>query len=165
MKKMTEKEALLRLTALCSQAEHCSHEMQEKMRRWELDDEEQARVMEYLVKHQFIDDERFARYFVVDKIKYNKWGPRKVEQALWMKRVDDNVRQRVMGDVGDEEYLKVLRPLLRSKRKSVKAASDYELNVKLTRFALGRGFTFDQVRQCLDGADDVDVADDNQWIE
>lgn len=50
----------------------------------------------------------------------------------------------------DEEYLKVLKPLLQQKRRSTKAASDYELNQKLIRFALGRGFTFDIIRQCLD---------------
>jgi regulatory protein len=44
----------------------------------------------------------------------------------------------------------VLRPLLKQKRKSTKANSDYELNQKLMRFALGRGFTFDIIRQCID---------------
>ena len=31
--------------------------------------------------------------------------------------------------------------------------SDYELNQKLVRFAYGRGFTFDIIRQCLDVSD------------
>ena len=38
MKKMTENEALLRLSAMCASAEHCSYEMTEKMRKWELPD-------------------------------------------------------------------------------------------------------------------------------
>jgi regulatory protein len=44
----------------------------------------------------------------------------------------------------------VLLPLLKQKRKSIKAENEYELNQKLVRFALGRGFTFDIIRQCLD---------------
>lgn len=154
MKRLTEKEAIVRLSALCSQAEHCAYEMEEKMRRWELDEETAARVMEYLTEHRFIDDERFARAFAIDKIRYNKWGRRKVEQALWAKHIDEDVRESVLGEIGDEEYLRVLRPLLASKRKSVRAANDYELNNKLIRFAIGRGFTIDLVRQCLgDGGD------------
>jgi regulatory protein len=43
-----------------------------------------------------------------------------------------------------------LRPLLKQKRKSTKANSDYELNQKLVRFAISRGFTYDIIRQCLD---------------
>lgn len=40
MTKITEKDALLRLTSLCARGEHCAHEMREKMRRWELTDDE-----------------------------------------------------------------------------------------------------------------------------
>ena len=60
------------------------------------------------------------------------------------------IRKRVLDEVDDEEYLGVLRPLLKQKRKSTKANSDYELNQKLMRFAMGRGFTFDIIRQCID---------------
>lgn len=159
MKEITEQEAYLRLTALCAQAEHCQFEMTEKMRRWELSEEAQARIMERLVGERYVDDERFARAFVMDKIRYNKWGRRKVEQALWMKRIDTDIQQRVLGEVDDEEYLNVLRPLLRQKRKSTKAASDYELNQKLIKFALSRGFGFDIIRQCLDVADEDEFLD------
>lgn len=146
----TEQEAYLTLAALCARSEHCQWEMLEKMRRWELDDETQARVMARLVEERYVDDERYARAFVKDKVRYNKWGRRKVEQALWQKRIADDIRERVLDEVDEEEYLNVLRPLLKQKRKSTKAENDYELNQKLVRFALGRGFTYDIIRQCID---------------
>ena len=151
----TENEAYLTLAALCAQAEHCQHEMLEKMRRWELPEDAQARVMAKLVKERYVDDERYAQAFVKDKIRYNKWGRRKVEQALWQKRIDDDIRKRVLDDVDDDEYLSVLRPLLKQKRKTIKAKNDYELNQKLMRFAVGRGFTFDIIRQCMDIDDEL----------
>ncbi len=150
MKQKTEQDAYLTLAALCAQAEHCQWEMLEKMRRWELPEEEQARVMQRLVSERYVDDERYARAFVKDKVRYNKWGRRKVEQALWQKHIDDDIRQRVLDEVDDSEYLAVLKPLLQQKRRSTKAANDYELNQKLVRFAVSRGFTFDIIRQCLD---------------
>lgn len=146
----SEKEAYLTLAALCAQAEHCQWEMLEKMRRWEVPEEAQARVMQRLVKERYVDDERYAQAFVKDKIRYNKWGRRKVDQALWQKHIDEDIRKHVLDEVDDDEYLKVLRPLLKQKRKSTKANSDYELNQKLMRFAMGRGFTFDIIRQCID---------------
>ena len=155
MTQKTENEAYLTLAALCAQAEHCQWEMLEKMRRWELSDEVQARVMERLVKERYVDDERYARAFVKDKVRYNKWGRRKVEQALWQKHIDEDIRQRVLDEVDDNEYLSVLRPLLQQKRKSTKAQSDYELNQKLIRFALSRGFTFDIIRQCIKVEDEL----------
>lgn len=153
---MSEKDALLRLSALCAQGEHCQWEMTEKLRKWEIDEEAQARIMERLVKDRYVDDERFARAFVLDKIRYNKWGRRKVEQALYQKHIADDIRRRTLDDVSDEEYLKVLQPLLKQKRRSTKAASDYEMNQKLIRFALGRGFTFDIIRQCMDVEEEME---------
>ena len=149
----TENDAYLTLAALCAQAEHCQWEMTEKMRRWEVPEDAQARIMERLVKERYVDDERFARAFVKDKIQYNKWGRRKVEQALWQKHINDDIRKHVLDEIDDKDYLTVLQPLLKQKRKSTKAQSEYELNQKLIRFAMGRGFTFDIIRQCLDVED------------
>ena len=149
-KEMTEQEAYLQLAALCAQAEHCQQEMRDKMRRWGLDETVQNRIIDRLIKERYVDDERYARAFVKDKIRYNKWGRRKVQQALWMKRIDADIQQRVLDEIDEKEYLDVLRPLLRQKRKTIKAENDYELNRKLLRFALSRGFGFDIIRQCLD---------------
>ena len=157
----SENDAYLTLAALCAQAEHCQYEMLEKMRRWELPEDAQARVMAKLIKERYVDDERYARAFVKDKICYNKWGRRKVQQALWLKHIDSDIQQRVLDEIDEKEYLDVLRPLLKQKRKSTKAANDYELNQKLMRFALGRGFTFDIIRQCLD-VDDIDIDEEEE---
>ena len=149
MNTMTEQEAYLRLAALCAQAEHCEYEMQEKMRRWEIADDAQARVMQRLITERYVDDERFARAFANDKVKYNKWGRRKVEQAMWLKHIAEDIRQRVLDGIDDEEYIAILRPLLQQKRRSVKAHNDYELRQKLIKFAIGRGFTMDIIKQCI----------------
>ena len=156
MKEVSEQGAFLQLSALCAQAEHCQHEMLEKMRKWGLTDEVQARVMQRLIEGRYVDDERYARAIVRDKIRYNKWGRRKVEQALWQKHIDEDIRRQVLDEVDDEEYLSVLRPLLRQRRKSTKADNDYQLNQKLMRFALGRGFTYDIIRQCIDIGDEAE---------
>ena len=149
-KEMTEQEAFLQLASMCANAEHCQYEMLEKMRKWELSETIQARVMARLMQERYVDDERYARAFVKDKIRYNKWGRRKVQQGLWMKHIDDDIQQTVLDEIDDKEYLSVLRPLLKQKSKSIRAESDYERNQKLVRFALGRGFTFDIIRLCLD---------------
>jgi len=159
-KEMTEQEAYLQLAALCAQAEHCQREMREKMRRWELDETVQNRVLDRLVRERFVDDERYARAFVKDKIRYNKWGRRKVQQALWQKGIDSEIQRKVLDEIDEKEYLDILRPLLRQKRKSIKAQNDYELNQKLLRFALGRGYTFDIIRQCIDVDEEPDYADE-----
>lgn len=154
---MNEQTALQRLAALCSRGEHSSGEMLEKMRRWGLDEAAQARIMQRLVVDRYVDDERFARAFVNDKVRYNQWGRRKIEQALWQKGIDEDIRRSVLDEVDDEAYLSALRSLLKTKSRSVRAANDYERKMKLVRFALGRGYSYDLIRRCITIPDDEEV--------
>lgn len=152
---MTYEIALQRLTALCASAEHCEYEMMEKMRKWEVEESDRERIMAYLRQAKFVDDERYAHAFVSDKVRYNKWGRRKVEQGLWAKHISEDIRQRVLNEVDDSQYKLVLTDLLRSKRRSIKAADGYEMNRKLIKYALSRGFDYSIIKQCLNYGDDT----------
>lgn len=156
---MTEQQALMKLTALCSGAEHCSYEMTEKMRRWEIDEQTQARIMEYLTNEKYVDDSRYCRAFIREKMRFNKWGRRKIEMALFQKRIDKKMASEALDEVDNGEYTAILRPMLRQKERSVKANNEYEKNMKLIKFAMSRGFTFDVIKECLSG--DMDDIDDS----
>ena len=160
-KEMSGLQAYQKLTDLCARSEHCQQEMLEKMRQWGVSEEEQAQVMQRLIDERYIDDERFARAFIYDKIRYSKWGRRKVEQALWMKRIDEHISQPLLDDVDDEEYLKILRPMLKQKRKGIRAKSEYEATMKVIKFALSRGFTMDIIKQCINISDE----EENEFTE
>ena len=146
---MTEEQVLNKLTTLCARGEHCQQEMLDKMRRWEIGEATQAHVMEYLLKEKFIDEERYTRCFVEEKIKFNGWGRKKVEQALYMKRIPTSIYDPILDEVDEENYVEKLRPLLEAKRKTVTGKSEYEIRGKLIRFALSRGFEMDTILKVL----------------
>ena len=131
-KPITEQEALQKLSALCARAEHSSGEMLEKMRRWQLPEDARERVLDRLIDEKFVDDERFARLFVREKIRFDRWGRRKIEQALYQKGVASDISRRVLDEVDDEAYVAELKKLIAAKRRSVQAESDYEMRAKLT---------------------------------
>ena len=150
---ITEQQAQLRLATLCAQGEHCTQEMLDKLAKWEIDEAAQARIIAYLTEHRFIDDSRYCAAFVKDKIRYNGWGRRKVEQALYMKRIPRSVSDPIFDEIPDELYLEKLRPLIKQKWPTIKARNDYERSMKLIKFALGRGFEMRLIRQCVDEAE------------
>ena len=147
---MTEEQALSKLAAACSRSEHCSGEMAEKLRRWGFDETVQARLLAYLVEYRYIDDRRYAEIFVREKMRFNHWGPRKIEQALWTKHVEEATYRPVLDAVSREEWADILRPLLKSKQKTIKAENPYEQKMKLMKFAAGRGFTMDIIDMALE---------------
>ena len=153
----SEEQALNILSSLCATAEYCSGEMDEKMKRWDMPEAMRKRVIGRLISDGFIDDERYCRAFIHDKIHYAKWGRRKLELALYRKGVSKEISTPVLDAVPEETYLSILRPLMEARIKSVRARSVYERNQKLFRFAAGRGFTAEVIRRCIPGGEEMDA--------
>ena len=110
-------------------------------------------------KERYIDEARYARFYIHDKSRFDKWGRNKIAQGLKLKKVPSAVYAGLLDELDEEEYLDGLRTLLAAKRKHVKARTDYERNGKLIRFALGRGYEMDAIRRCLPEADDDEFMD------
>ena len=137
---MTEQQILSKLTGICSKAEYCKYDMVRKMTRWEVPE----------VSEGYIDETRFARAFIRAKKEYNHWGIKKIENALYAKRIPKDVYEPILKEICNNDYHDILKSLLQNKKRSVKASSDYELRGKLIRFAMQRGFTYDQISEILD---------------
>jgi regulatory protein len=134
------RQALTKAMALCSQSERCRFDIITKLRQWELSEEEIAEAVDYLVKEHFLDEERFVRFYVNDKLRFNKWGKVKLTYLLRQKQIPEDIIREALSQINDELYIKTLRNLLISKVKSVKGASGYERKGKLAVFAQSHGF-------------------------
>ena len=102
----------------------------------------------------------FCRAFVNDKVKYNRWGRRKIEQALWQKHVPSEVSSPILNAVPDADYIEALSSLLNAKWHTIKANTDYERSMKFIKYALGRGFDMDIIRQCINEMTNEAVLED-----
>jgi regulatory protein len=153
---MTADEILYKLAARCSTSEQCLSDVEAKLKRYDLSEEERTRILQHLVEEKYIDDKRYAEAFVRDKYRFNKWGRIKIAQGLRMKGIDNGTVNEAMGVIDETEYLHILRELIKAKRKSTRGKSDYEVNGKLIRFAIGRGFEFAAIRSCMDVDENYD---------
>ncbi len=152
---MTADEILYKMAAKCSTSEQCMSDIEAKLSRYDLTEEEHTRILRHLVEEKYIDDRRYAEAFVRDKYRFNKWGRIKIAQGLRMKGIDSETISTAMKAIDEAEYLDILRDLIKAKRKSTRGKNDYEINGKLVRFATGRGFEYAAIRQCM-GTDNFD---------
>ena len=146
MKPLSPTEALAKAAGLCAKGEHCVADIIAKLRQWGIEGQDAETIVNKLVEQGFIDEGRYARAFINDKYRFAKWGRIKIEQGLLMKQIPSAVFKPLMDEVIDkEEYIQILCDLLEQKRKSLKEEDEYQLRAKLTRFALQRGFTYEEV--------------------
>ena len=135
-----ESEIFSKTARLCSRSEECSPDIRKKIREWGGDEELQEKIIARLVDEKFLDDERYARAYVRDKFRFNKWGRVKMRYYLKMKGLSDTIIESGMQEIDQEEYVKLLVRTLKDKAKTIKKREKFEKMGQLIRFAQGRGF-------------------------
>ncbi len=155
--KLTESQALNRVATYCSRAERSEFAVRKKLVAWEVPEDAIKRIIDRLRKEKYLDDNRFARSFINDKLNFNKWGRTKIIYELKKRNISESVYNPILDELSGDEFEKQLMHILSVKSKSVKGKNDYDKKTKLIRFALGRGFTMDLVIKCVNklmGGDD-----------
>lgn len=147
----TEKEILARAMALCSKTEKTISDLRQSMSRWGLNDPiKQDKILAYLVDNNFIDETRYARAYVRDKYRFNRWGKIKIRTMLRSKGISDNIINEALDNIPDKEYREKLKEDLLNKRRAIKASNHYDLRAKLMRFAQSRGYETDLIYKAID---------------
>ena len=148
-KELSAEEARLKAEAYCSLSEHCKSEVLGKLQQWGAPEETWEAILNHLEKERYVDESRYATFFVRDKYRFNQWGRIKISQALRMKHIPSVCIDEAMEEIDEQEYLNILTSLLKKKVRSIKASNDYERNGKLVRFAAGHGYEIGDILLCM----------------
>lgn len=139
-KKEDESKAFNRMAGLCAKREYCVFDIKTKLMRSDIETESVERIIEQLKNEKYIDELRFARSFINDKIRFNKWGRIKIDFALKQKRIPQSIISEAFQDFSNKQLNDSLEDVLRVKWKTIKGKTEQDKRNKLIRFALGRGF-------------------------
>lgn len=144
------KKIYAKMTRICSQKECCGFEIKQKLKRTDLSEKEISEILLLLQKNKFIDNARYARSFINDKLRFNKWGKNRIAFALNQKQIERKIIDDIFSELAPEALTEELKPLLEKKSKQINAKSSYDKRNKLIRFALGRGFEMNNILKMLD---------------
>lgn len=137
-----------RLRGLCSRREYCVEDIRQKAQK-ALDGNAAlaAEVVETLVKEKYVDDLRYASAFARDKSSIQGWGEVKIRYMLSAKKVSREIIDQALSEIDTERASSKLQKLLETKYKSLR--EDPQCRLKLLRFALGRGYSYDEVNSIV----------------
>ena len=131
---------LSKAQSYCSRAEKCESDVRTYLYKQGVDAKDIAKIVDRLVDDKFVDNARYARAFVSDAFKFNKWGRLKIRQALLAKGISEKLMSEPLSGIDETEYMSLLESLLRTKLKSVRGDDEYKLKPSVFRFAYSRGF-------------------------
>ena len=80
----------------CAYQERCLEEVKTRLKEWKVQSRFIEKILEELLKDDFINEERFARIFSSGKFRYNHWGKNKIIYEL-KEAPDQKKEQRAQG--------------------------------------------------------------------
>lgn len=138
-----------RMRGLCSRREYCRQDIMKKvLAAMGGDADEAGRIMDRLVEEKYIDDLRYASAFARDKSSIAGWGATKIRYMLAAKGIDRETIAAALQEVDEGKASDRLEKLLSAKVRSLK--DDPQCRMKLLRFALGRGYQYDEAAEVID---------------
>lgn len=138
-----------RMRALCSRREYCRKDVMKKvMTALDGDVAKAEEVVAKLVEERYVDDLRYATAFARDKASIAGWGETKIRYMLSSKGIDRELIAQALDEVDDKRAETRLEKLMENKVRSLK--DDPQRRLKLLRFGLGRGYSYDQVTEMID---------------
>ena len=139
-KPLTPAEALHKAAAYCTLCERCISEVTAKLTAWGIPTAEQAKIIDRLQEEGFIDEERYCRAFVNDKVRFNRWGRMKIMASLREKKLPAHAIVEAVNNINTEQYTQSLIEVIENKRKELKGNDDITSQQKIIRYAASRGF-------------------------
>ena len=125
----------------CARAEHCAADVRRKLFEWGAPEEIYDEIEQNLYKNDFLNDERFCRVYIHDKLEYQHWGRLKIRAGLQALKLPESLIRMALSEIDEDIYISILHYVAAQK----KAASQEQLY----RFLLQRGFTYDEIKSTI----------------
>ena len=125
--------------AYFARAEHCAADVRRKLYEWGTPSDLFDKIEESLYARDFLNDERYCRAYVHDKVEYQAWGRLKIQAGLRALQLPERTIQAALENIDETAYTRNLQSLIRQH----KADSEN----KRLRFLLQRGFLLTEIKK------------------
>lgn len=149
-KQHSKEQALQKLKHYCAYQERCHSEVKEKLYNlgvWKKDHDE---IISTLIEENYLNEERFAIAFAGGKFRVKQWGRVKIKYELKQKGVSEYCIKKALKQIGEEDYLKLLKELTEKKQASLKGEQYLIRKKKTMDYLMGRGFEAELVRSVME---------------
>lgn len=136
---LSKAEWLDKAEGYCARSEHCAADVRRKFLEWCAPEDLFDEIERILYERDFVNDGRFCRAYVHDKVEYQSWGRVKIRAGLQALHLPESEIRQALDGIDEEKYRENLRNLVRQRR------GDSE--EKRLRFLLQRGFTYEEIKK------------------
>ncbi|WP_335973355.1 regulatory protein RecX [Gaetbulibacter jejuensis] len=152
-KTYTLDEAQKRMERYCAYQERCHQEVTKKLYEMRMIPEARDKIIVHLLEHNFLNEERFTKTFVLGKFRIKKWGRKRLELELKRREISAYNIKLAFKEISDAEYLETFNQLAEKKVAQIKESNLQKKRKKLADYLLYRGWethlVYDKVNELI----------------
>ncbi|SFJ09063.1 regulatory protein [Kaistella treverensis] len=133
----------------CVYQDRCHQEVEQKMRDFLLVPEAKEEILLYLMRENYLNEERFTRSYIRGKFYIKSWGRNKIRNHLKFKGVPAKLINKSFDEIDEADYEKTLKKLWHDYYYKQKGFKEYQKKSKTIKYLLGKGFEYEVIQQTL----------------
>ncbi|MDQ0782876.1 regulatory protein [Chryseobacterium sp. W4I1] len=149
-KSFTFDEIKLKLVNYCVYQDRCHAEVEQKMREFLLIDEAKDEIILYLLKENYLNEERFTRSYIRGKFYIKHWGRNKIKMHLKQKQISEKLINKCFDEIDEDDYNKMIRKIFESYYSKQKGLQEYQKKTKTIKYLMSRGFEYEKIINTFD---------------
>ncbi len=139
-----------KLAKYCAYQDRCHWEVENKMKEFNLIPEAWDEIIIYLIQHNFLNEERFAKSFARGKFNQKNWGRIKIRSELKKRKIPPKLIETGLNEIDENDYLKTLQNLFEKKKESLKNEREsFKKKAKIRNYLLQKGFESEIIAELL----------------
>jgi regulatory protein len=139
-KKLSPKEALVKIQSYCAYQERSHKEVKNKLYEYGLYSSEVDELISTLIVDGFLNEERFAKAFAGGKFRIKKWGRLKIKQELEMLGLTKRNIASGLKEIDSSDYSKTLKSLIKKKASLTAESNPFKKKNLIAKFVIGKGY-------------------------
>jgi regulatory protein len=115
-------------------------EVEKKLRDMGLTSDEITDVLMHLISHNFLNEERFAVAFAGGRYRVKGWGRKKIIYHLRSKGINQQLIDKALQQIPNDEYSHTLQKLIQKKDATIKETDPLKRKASMLRYLSQKGF-------------------------
>tara|TARA_R100001377_G_scaffold71429_1_gene47015 strand:+ start:601 stop:1074 length:474 start_codon:yes stop_codon:yes gene_type:complete len=140
VKTYTVEEAMRAIERYCAYQERCHQEVNTKLYNMRMIPEAIDNIIVHLLKHDFLNETRFAQSYVRGKFNIKKWGKQRLKLELKKRDISKYNIDLALKEISDEDYFQTFETLAEKRLNAISETDKWKKRKKLADYLLYRGW-------------------------
>ena len=133
----------------CVYQDRCHQEIERKMKEYQMIPEAKEKILLHLMRHDFLNEERFSKSFARGKFRIKNWGKQRIIRELKIKNISSYNIKTALKEIDDELYIKTIEKIATLKNNTIKESNLFKKKKKIYDYLYRKGYESSLIQETI----------------